>query len=68
MFQFVPTSTPLWVLAWIFLVIGIISLLVLILYTKYGRESSIKLSFITIVIASFFLGFGLHFLLLNLGL
>jgi hypothetical protein len=60
-------SLILWVLGWIFLVIGLISLTVLILYTKYGREISIRLSIITIIIASIFLGFGFHFILLNFG-
>ncbi len=61
-------SMPLWVLFWIFLLIGIVALIVLILYTKYGREMSIKLSIITIIIASTFLGFAFHFFLLNLGI
>ncbi|MFX0188244.1 MAG: OST5 family protein [Candidatus Hodarchaeota archaeon] len=60
-------SLVLWVLGWIFLVIGLISLTILILYTKYGREISIRLSIITILVASIFLGFGFHFILLNFG-
>ncbi|MFO8019421.1 MAG: hypothetical protein R6U96_12375 [Promethearchaeia archaeon] len=58
----------LYVFAWIFLVIGIIALTVLVLYTKYGREISIKLSVLSITIASIFLGFSLHFFLLHFGL
>ena len=60
-------SLLLWVFGWIFFVIGFISLAVLILYSKYGREVSIRLSIITILIASIFLGFGFHFILLNYG-
>ncbi|MFX1393012.1 MAG: OST5 family protein [Promethearchaeota archaeon] len=60
-------SLFLWVFGWIFLVIGFVSLAVLILYTKYGREVSIRLSIITIIVASIFLGFGFHFILLNFG-
>ena len=60
-------SLALWTLGWIFLAIGLASLAVLIIYTKYGREISIKLSVITIVIASIFLGFAFHFFLLNFG-
>jgi hypothetical protein len=60
-------SLLLWVLGWIFLFIGLVSLIVLVLYTRYGREISIRLSIITIVVASIFLGFGFHFILLNYG-
>jgi len=60
-------SLLLWVLGWIFLFIGLTALIVLILYTRYGREISIRLSIITIVVASIFLGFGFHFILLNFG-
>ena len=61
-------SLSLWILAWIFLFIGIISLIILIVYTKYGREISVRLSVITVIIASIFLGFSFHFLLLSWGL
>jgi len=61
-------SVWLWGLAWIFLFIGIVVLGVLIVYTKYGREVSIKLSLISISIASSFLGFSVHFFLLHHGL
>ncbi|MHA1291783.1 MAG: hypothetical protein ACTSQJ_03835 [Promethearchaeota archaeon] len=58
----------LWVLAWIFFVIGIVALTILIIYTKYGRDISIKLSVISIMLSSIFLGFSIHFFLLHLGL
>ncbi|MFX1388240.1 MAG: hypothetical protein ACFE9M_13560 [Promethearchaeota archaeon] len=61
-------SLALWVFAWIFLIIGLISIAALIIYTKYGRELSIRLSILTIVISSIFLGFAFHFLLLSFGL
>ncbi|MFX0035273.1 MAG: hypothetical protein ACFE9I_06500 [Candidatus Hermodarchaeota archaeon] len=61
-------SLSIWILAWIFLVIGLISLIVLVLYTKFGREVSVRLSVISIVITSIFLGFAFHFLLLSWGL
>ncbi|TFG00420.1 MAG: hypothetical protein EU541_02285 [Promethearchaeota archaeon] len=60
-------SIPLWVLAWLFLVIGIISLLILLVYTRYGRDFSLKLSILTIVLSSVLLGFSIHFFLLNLS-
>ena len=60
-------SLLLWVLGWIFLFIGLVSLIVLVLYTRYGGEVSIRLSIITIVVASIFLGFGFHFILINFG-
>ncbi len=60
-------SLPLWIIAWVFLAVGLISLTVLIVYTKYGREISIRLSVITIVISSIFLGFAFHFFLLSAG-
>jgi hypothetical protein len=61
-------SLSLWVFAWIFLFIGLASLTILIIYTKYGREVSVKLSIISVVIASIFLGFAFHFLLLSWGI
>ncbi|HDZ18250.1 MAG TPA: hypothetical protein ENH75_08170 [archaeon] len=61
-------SLPIWIFGWIFLFIGIISLIVLIIYSKYGRELSIRLSVISIIFASVFLGFALHFFLLSWGL
>ncbi|MFX1376865.1 MAG: hypothetical protein ACFFA0_13740 [Promethearchaeota archaeon] len=63
MFQ-LPSLT-LWVLAWIFLVVGLIALAVLVIYTRYGREISVRLSVLSIIIASIFLGFSIHFFLLN---
>ncbi|TFG07386.1 MAG: hypothetical protein EU539_05035 [Promethearchaeota archaeon] len=60
-------SIVLWTIAWIFFSLGIVSLIILVLYTKYGREISIKLSVITILLASLFLGFAFHFFLLNAG-
>lgn len=66
--NFAIPSLTLWVLAWTFSVLGIIALISLILYTKYGREISIKFSVITIVIASSFLGFAIHFFLISFGL
>lgn len=61
-------SLPLWVFGWIFLSFGLVALAILIIYTKYGREISIKLSVITVTIASILLGFAFHFFLLNAGL
>ena len=61
-------SLSIWVFAWIFLVIGLVSLTVLIIYTKYGREISIRLSIISIVITAIFLGFAIHFFLLSWGI
>jgi hypothetical protein len=66
-FQILPPSIPLWVFAWIFLIIGFIGLLILVVYTKYGRDISVKLSFVTTLTSAIFLGFGFHFILLNLG-
>ena len=60
-------SIVLWVLAWFFFGIGMVSLLILVLYTKYGREISIRLSVITIFLGSIFLGFSIHFFLLQAG-
>lgn len=61
-------SLTLWIFTWIFLSIGGIGLVVLVLYTKYGREISIKLMVISIAISSIFLGFAFHFFLLNFGI
>ena len=61
-------SLTIWVLAWLFLIIGLVSLAILVIYTKYGRELSIKLYLISIFIASIFLGFSVHFFMLNYGI
>lgn len=61
-------SLTLWVLAWIFLIIGLVAIAILVVYTRYGREKSVRLSVISIVVASIFLGFSIHFFLLNWGI
>jgi len=66
--DFEVPSLSLWIFAWIFLLIGLITLVILIIYTRYGREISIKLSVISIAIASVLLGFSIHFFLLNFGI
>jgi hypothetical protein len=60
-------SIVLWVLAWVFFGVGMVFLLILVLYTKYGREISIRLTIITIVVGSILLGFSFHFFLLQAG-
>ena len=60
-------SLTLWIISWVFMSIGLVALIVLIVYTKYGREMSIRLSIIAIVVSSIFLGFAFHFLLLQAG-
>jgi hypothetical protein len=47
-------SIPIWTLAWIFLITGLLAIVVLIIYTKYGREISIKLSLLSIIVAAVF--------------
>jgi hypothetical protein len=66
--EFEIPSLTLWTLAWIFLLIGIFLIVVLILYTKYGRELSMKLTIISIVFSSVFLGFATHFFLISIGI
>ena len=61
-------SLTLWTLAWIFLIIGLVALTVLVVYTRYGREKSVRLSVLSIIVASVFLGFSIHFFLLNWGI
>ncbi|MFX1302803.1 MAG: hypothetical protein ACFE9X_05550 [Promethearchaeota archaeon] len=61
-------SLSLWVFAWLFLIIGLVSLTILVLYTKFGRDVSVRLSIISIVFASIFLGFALHFFFLTWGI
>ena len=60
-------SLTLWILSWVFISIGLVALIVLIVYTKYGREISIRLTIIAIVVSSIFFGFAFHFLLLQAG-
>ncbi|MHA1473408.1 MAG: hypothetical protein ACTSQW_09980 [Promethearchaeota archaeon] len=65
---FQAPSLVLWVLAWIFLIIGLIALTALVVYTRYGREISIKLSIISIGSSAIMLGFSLQFFLITFGL
>jgi hypothetical protein len=65
-FQF--PSLTIWILAWVFLVIGLLALTTLVVYTKYGREISIKLSIISISIFAVLLGFSIHFFLITFGI
>jgi hypothetical protein len=67
-YQFEIPSLPIWVLAWIFLVVGLLSLIVLVVYTRFGREVSIKLSVIAVAITAVFLGFAIHFFLIIFGI
>jgi len=66
--EFEIPSLTLWTLAWILLLIGIFLIVVLIIYTKYGRELSMKLTIISIVFSSVFLGFATHFFLISIGI
>ncbi|MHA1777454.1 MAG: hypothetical protein ACTSWC_11815 [Promethearchaeota archaeon] len=55
---------------WILVILGIITLFILILFTQYKRpeRDSIKFTAITLVVASVFLGFGLHMILIARGI
>jgi len=64
---FQAPSFILWILAWIFLIIGLTALTTLVVYTRYGREISIKLSIISIGSSAVMLGFSLHFFLITFG-
>jgi hypothetical protein len=66
--DFQVPSMPIWILAWVFLCIGLLSLAILIVYTRYGRELSIKLSIISVSFAAVFLGFAFHFFLITFGI
>jgi len=66
--DFQVPSITIWVLAWVFLFIGLLSLTILIVYTRYGRELSIKLSIISISISAILLGFAFHFFLITFGI
>jgi len=66
--EFQVPSLTIWILAWIFLIIGLLALIILVVYTRYGREISIKLSIISISISAVLLGFSLHFFLITFGI
>ena len=61
-------SLSVWVLAWVFSIIGLLSLIILVVYTRFGREISIKLSIVSLAFASVFIGFGIHFFLITFGI
>ncbi len=62
------TDPTLWSFAWLLFIFGVIVFIILLIHVKYGRELSVKLSIILIIIASVFLGFSIHFFLLCFGL
>ncbi|TKJ24492.1 MAG: hypothetical protein CEE42_10680 [Promethearchaeota archaeon Loki_b31] len=66
--DFQVPSLTIWILAWIFLIVGLLGLTILIVYTRYGRELSIKLSILSITFAAVFLGFAFHFFLISFGI
>ncbi|MHA2289054.1 MAG: hypothetical protein ACXABG_09725 [Promethearchaeota archaeon] len=66
--DFQVPSLTIWVLAWVFLFIGLFSLGILVVYTRYGREISIKLSIVSISISAVLLGFAFHFFLITFGI
>lgn len=55
---------------WILFILGILTIFILILFTQYKRpeRDSVKFTAITLVIASVFLGFGLHLILIARGI
>ena len=61
-------SLSVWILAWVFVVIGLLALIVLVVYTRFGREVSIRLSIISVTFAAIFIGFGIHFFLISFGI
>lgn len=65
--EFTVPSILIWSLAWVFSVIGVIAIVILVIYTKYGRELSIKLSLLSIIFAAVFIGFSIHFFLISFG-
>jgi hypothetical protein len=56
------------VMAWIFIVIGLIFLFSLIAHIEAGKNFSIPFSAITIIGSSICLGLGIQFLLVSFGL
>ena len=62
-------ADPVLVWAWILIVIGIIFSVLLVFFTEYKRKErdSVKFTAISILIASFCLGIGLHLLLVANG-
>ncbi|MBD3352269.1 MAG: hypothetical protein GF364_12350 [Candidatus Lokiarchaeota archaeon] len=51
-------------LAWILVIVGIIAVVALVVYTEFGRDPSIPLSILLIIIASVALGFSIHLFLI----
>ncbi len=54
---------------WILIVVGILSVFLIILFTEFKRKErdSVKFTAIMAVVASIFLGFGLHMVLIGRG-
>ncbi|MFX0069349.1 MAG: hypothetical protein ACFFA1_08365 [Promethearchaeota archaeon] len=51
----------------LFIAIGVLVILWLIVHVELGREFSYRKTIASIVLLSFLLGFGMHFILLTLG-
>jgi hypothetical protein len=55
------------VLGWLLIVVAAIFLVLIVLHVESEKKLSLKFTIISLVIASFCVGYGIHFLLLNAG-
>nr|MDO8086424.1 hypothetical protein [Candidatus Sigynarchaeum springense] len=56
------------ILGWLLIIVAAILLVLVVLHVESEKKLSLKFTIISVVIASFCIGYGIHFLLLNSGL
>nr|MDO8115822.1 hypothetical protein [Candidatus Sigynarchaeota archaeon] len=53
------------IIAWLLFIVGGIFAVLLVLHVESEKKLSFKFTIITIIIVSFCIGYGIHFILLN---
>ncbi|NMC07461.1 MAG: hypothetical protein GYA24_19755 [Candidatus Lokiarchaeota archaeon] len=56
------------ILGWLLIILAVVFLVLVVLHVESDKSLSLKFTIISVVIASFCIGYGIHFLLLNAGL
>ncbi|MEX2684636.1 MAG: hypothetical protein Q6373_023900 [Candidatus Sigynarchaeota archaeon] len=56
------------ILGWLLIIVAAILFVFVVLHVESGKKLSLKFTTISVIIASFCIGYGIHFLLLNAGL
>ena len=56
------------ILGWLLIIVAAIFLVLVVLHVESDKKLSFKFTITSIIVVSFCIGYGIHFLLLNAGL